>query len=193
MRSGGPSKTPIRQGAGERAWRRKWCGVANALPSARGHRQLRKCLAEHARSMSLGIAPCRATTWPRCAAPANIARRCRRYTPAARARLRNRQVWSAWPAPQMRSIFDVREVGLQHVRPRFVTGIGGEPTEAQDRAVWRQRALQFTENADAGTPAPITGSAHKTRGIGNSNVAAVVAAIDMGRQAPPSGSSRSPT
>src|SRR5277367_3801928 len=37
-------------------------------PMARAHRQVRKCALNAAKSISLGIAPCRATTWPMCAA-----------------------------------------------------------------------------------------------------------------------------
>ena len=38
------------------------------LALARGHRQVRKCSLNAARSMSLGIVSCRATIWPRWAA-----------------------------------------------------------------------------------------------------------------------------
>jgi hypothetical protein len=44
-------------------------GVVVATPShARTHRQVRKCALNAAKSISLGSAPCRATTWPMCAA-----------------------------------------------------------------------------------------------------------------------------
>jgi len=59
-----------------------------------------------------------------------------------------------------------------------------EPTETQDRAVMESRCA--TIHRKMPIPArqlPITGSAHKTRVIGDPKVAAVVAAIDMAASA----------
>ena len=61
-------QTPI----STRCWRKslapKMVWWLRRPPVARGHRQVRKCSLNAARSISLGIAPCRATTWPMCAA-----------------------------------------------------------------------------------------------------------------------------
>ena len=113
--------------------------------------------------------------------PANIARPCRRYTPAARARLRNRQgmVRSARPADAPASWMP-RSRSPAYSSP-FVIG-RWRPIRRRRGTVllWRERSLQFTEKTP--TPArqlPITGSAHKTGIVGDPLVRTVLAALDV--------------
>ena len=150
-------------------------------PMARGHRQVRKCSRNTARSMSLGITPCRATTWPRCAA-------ARKYRTAVQALYPCRSSAAAKPSRygplgplrKCASIFDAEK----KVSNMFVSVCDrpsvAEPTETQDRAVMESRSATIHRKMQI--PArqlPITEFAHKARIVGDPFVRTVLTALDV--------------
>jgi len=152
--------TDFRPDAGERAWRRKcwWCC---ATPIARGHRHLRKLLAERRKINLAPHRPLPSATWQ--GAPrAQYATAVAALYPCRSSALRKRQGMSARPLRRCPAFFRCREVGSPNILSSFAIGRRRRSDEARDRPVMESKIAVIHRKIRApASQLPITESAHK--------------------------------